>query len=136
MSGGGETSRAAPLRTPLKRARGRGAGKTGTEHFWQQRLTAIILIPLVLWFVFTVVSLIGADINTARMTISKPWNAILFAVFILTMFWHMRLGVQVVIEDYVHTRALEIALICILNFICGLGAISAIYALARIAFTV
>lgn len=133
MSGGGETSRAAPLRTPLKRARGLGSGKAGTEHFWKQRVTAVILAPLAIWFVVTLVSLVGADLDTARAIIARPWNAIIFAVFLVAMFWHAKLGLQIVIEDYVHTRAYEIALQFLVTFLCGLGAIASLYAIARIA---
>ncbi len=134
MSGGGETSRAAPYRTPLKRARGLGAGHSGTEHFWKQRVTAVILAPLAIWFVVTLVSLVGVDLETARETIARPWNAIIFAVFLVTMFWHARLGLQIVLEDYVHTRSLEIAGHFLINFLCGLGAVASLYAIARIAF--
>ncbi|TYT23650.1 succinate dehydrogenase, hydrophobic membrane anchor protein [Luteimonas viscosa] len=133
--GGGETSRAVPYRTPLERARGIGSGKSGTHHFWVQRLTAIILVPLVVWFILVLLSLVGADLETARATIARPWNAILFAIFLVAMFWHARLGLQVVIEDYVHTRALELALQLFVAFLCGLGAIASLYAIARIAFT-
>jgi len=136
MSGGGETSRAAPLRTPLKRARGLGSAKSGTDHFWKQRVTAVILAPLAIWFVYTLISLVGVDLQTARAIIAKPWNAIIFAVFLVTMFWHARLGVQMVIEDYIHSRKLEIALFFAINFLFGLGAVAALYAIARIAFTV
>jgi len=136
MSGGGETSRAAPLRTPLKRARGLGSAKSGTDHFWKQRVTAIILAPLAIWFVYTLISLVGVDLHTARGIIAKPWNAIIFAVFLVTMFWHARLGIQMVIEDYIHSRKLEIALLFAINFLFGLGAVASLYAIARIAFTV
>jgi len=136
MSGGGETSRAAPLRTPLKRARGLGSAKSGTDHFWKQRVTAVILAPLAIWFVYTLISLVGVDLDTARSMIAKPWNAIIFAVFLVTMFWHARLGVQMVIEDYIHSRKVEIALLFIINFLFGLGAVASLYAIARIAFTV
>jgi len=136
MSGGGETSRAAPLRTPLKRARGLGAAKSGTDHFWKQRVTAIILAPLAIWFVYTLISLVGVDLHTARAIIAKPWNAIIFSVFLVTMFWHARLGIQMVIEDYIHSRKVEIALFFVINFLFGLGAVASLYAIARIAFTV
>ena len=134
MSGGGETSRAAPFRTPLKRARGLGAGKSGTDHFWMQRVTAIVLAPLAIWFVWTLVTLVGADLETARDIIARPWNTIIFAVFLVSMFWHAKLGLQIVIEDYVHTRSLEITAHFLNNFLCGLGAIASLYAIARIAF--
>ena len=84
MSGGGETSRAPRFRTPLKRALGLGSGHSGTEHFWKQRVTAVILAPLAIWFVVTLVSLVGADLETARAIIARPWNAIIFAVFLVT----------------------------------------------------
>jgi len=135
MSGGGETSRAAPFRTPLKRALGLGSGKAGTEHFWKQRITAVILAPLAVWFVVTLISLVGVDLQTARGIIATPWNAILFAVFLVTMFWHARLGLQMVIEDYIHSRGMEIALHFVTNFLCGLGAVASLYAVAKIAFT-
>ena len=134
MSGGGETSRAPRFRTPLKRALGLGAGHSGTEHFWKQRVTAVIRAPLAIWFVVTLVSLVGADLETARAIIARPWNTIIFAVFLVTMFWHARLGLQIVLEDYVHTRSLEIAGHFLINFLCGLGAIASLYAIARIAF--
>jgi succinate dehydrogenase / fumarate reductase membrane anchor subunit len=134
MSGGGETSRAAQFRTPLKRARGLGAGKSGTGHFWTQRVTAIVLAPLAIWFVWTLVTLVGADLETARGIIARPWNTIIFAVFLVSMFWHAKLGLQIVIEDYVHTRSLEITAHFLNNFLCGLGAIASLYAIARIAF--
>lgn len=134
MSGGGETSRAAQYRTPLKRARGLGSGKSGTGHFWTQRVTAIVLAPLAIWFVWTLVTLVGADLETARGIIARPWNTIIFAVFLVSMFWHAKLGLQIVIEDYVHTRSLEITAHFLNNFLCGLGAIASLYAIARIAF--
>jgi len=133
--GGGQTSRAPAFRTPLKRARGLGSGKSGTHHFWVQRVTAIILVPLVVWFILVLLSLVGADLEAARSTIARPWNAILFAIFLVTLFWHARLGLQVVIEDYVHKRSLELALQLLVTFLCGLGAIASLYAIARIAFT-
>ena len=82
--GGGQTSRAASYRTPLKRARNIGSGKAGTHHFWVQRVTAVILIPVGVWFVLTLLSLVGTDLETARSIIARPWNAILFSIFLDT----------------------------------------------------
>jgi succinate dehydrogenase / fumarate reductase membrane anchor subunit len=130
---GGETSRAPAYRTPLKRARGLGSAKSGTGHFWWQRVTAVFLIPLVAWFVGTLVSLAGADLATVQATVARPWNVILFSLFAVALFWHAKLGLQVVIEDYVHTRALEIALQLLLTFLCALGALASLFAIARIA---
>jgi succinate dehydrogenase / fumarate reductase membrane anchor subunit len=121
------------LRTPIARARGLGSGKTGTEHFWVQRVTAVALALLVPWLVGLLVSLAGADEFLVRAALARPWNAILMAVFAIALFWHAKLGIQVVIEDYVHTRATEIALHLANTFLCAVGALASLYAIARIA---
>ena len=123
------------FRTPLKKARGLGSGKTGTGHFWWQRVTAVALALLVAWLIGLLVSLVGADLEAVRTTLAKPWNGIPMAALVIAMFWHAKLGVQVVIEDYVHTRSLEITAHFLNNFLCGLGAIASLYAIARIAFS-
>ncbi len=120
-------------RTPLARARGLGSGKTGTGHFWWQRVTAIVLAVLVPWLLGTLVSFIGADLGTVLVTLAKPFNAILLTLFSLALFWHAKLGVQVVIEDYVHNRAVEIALQLLVTFLCALGALASVYSIAKIA---
>jgi succinate dehydrogenase / fumarate reductase membrane anchor subunit len=125
----------ADLRTPLARARGIGSGKTGTGHFWDQRVTAIALAILVPWLIGVLVSMAGADAEGARAILARPWNAILLAAFVVAAFWHAKLGVQVVIEDYVHTRASEVTLQLLNTFLCTLGAIASVYAIARIALT-
>lgn len=122
------------IRTPLGHARGLGSAKSGTAHWWAQRLTAIALIPLIVWFVISVIILSGSDYESAVGWISNPLTAVLLVLLIIAGFHHMQLGLQVVIEDYVHTRWMEIAL---LLFIKGatilLGAI-AIFAVLKIAF--
>lgn len=75
-------------RTPLKNVRGLGAAKTGTEHFVVQRLTATALVPLSIWFLILVLSLIGADHTAASAAVAKPWNAILLVGFLIASFWH------------------------------------------------
>ena len=121
------------LRTPIARARGLGSGKAGTEHFWLQRVTAVALTLLVPWLVGLLVSLAGADEFLVRAALARPWNAILMAVFAIALFWHAKLGIQVVIEDYVHTRATEITLHLANTFLCAVGALASLYAIARIA---
>jgi len=121
------------LRTPLARARGLGSSKSGTGHFWWQRVTAIFLVPLVAWLLGMLVSLAGADLPTVQATIAKPGNAIALALFALMLFWHAKLGIQVVIEDYVHNRAVELALQLLVLLACALGALASLYAIARIA---
>lgn len=123
------------LRTPIARARGLGSGKTGTDHFWWQRVTAVALALLVPWLIGLLVSLVGADVATVREALARPWNAILMSAFVVALFWHARLGIQVVIEDYVHVRAAEIALHLANTFLCAVGALASLYAVARIALT-
>ena len=120
------------FRTPLKRARGLGSGKTGTGHFWWQRVTAIALALLVAWLLGLLVSLVGADLGTVRATLARPWNAIAMAALAVAMFWHAKLGIQVVIEDYVHTRWAEVALQLLNLFACAAGALACLFALGRI----
>ena len=121
------------LRTPIARARGLGSGKTGTGHWWQQRVTAVALMLLVPWLIGLLVSLVGADLATARATIARPWNAIALAALVIAMFWHAKLGIQVVIEDYVHERLVEVLLQLLVTFACAVGALASLYAIARIA---
>jgi len=121
------------FRTPLKRARRLGSGKNGTEHWWWQRVTAVVLAVLTAWLVGLLVSLVGADLEQARATIARPWNAIVLAILVVAMFWHAKLGLQVVIEDYVHERLAEILLKLLVIFACAAGALACLYAIARIA---
>ncbi|KMM77364.1 MULTISPECIES: succinate dehydrogenase, hydrophobic membrane anchor protein [Xanthomonas] len=120
-------------RTPLKNVRGLGAAKTGTEHFVVQRLTATALVPLSIWFLIFVLSLLGSDYVAATEAVAKPWNAILLVGFLIAAFWHAQLGMQVVLEDYVHTSLLALAAQTIVRFVAVLGAIVSIFAVARIA---
>lgn len=121
------------LRTPLKRANGLGSAKSGTGHFWWQRLTALFLLPLIAWVLGLIISLIGADLSTVQHAMAKPWNAIALTFLVLMLFWHAKLGIQVVIEDYVHQRATEVTLQVLVTLACVLGALASLYAIARIA---
>lgn len=121
------------FRTPLKQARGLGSGKSGTGHFWWQRVTAIFMVPLVAWLLGLLVSFVGADLATVQLAIARPWNAIALSLFAILLFWHAKLGIQVVIEDYVHARAAEIALQLLVTLACVLGALASLYAIGRIA---
>lgn len=122
------------LRNPLARAKGLGSAKDGTTHWWHQRLTAIALLLLTPWFVILMVGLIGDDLATVRATLSQPLTAVLMTAFVLSLFWHARLGLQVVIEDYVHGGA-ELLLQVIVKFAYALAAIASLLAIGRIVFT-
>ncbi|MBB3277087.1 MULTISPECIES: succinate dehydrogenase, hydrophobic membrane anchor protein [Pseudoxanthomonas] len=121
------------FRTPLKGVRGLGSAKTGTAHFVNQRLTATALVLLGIWFLVFVVNLIGADYVAATEAVSRPWNAVLLVGFLITMFWHAQLGLQVVLEDYVHHSLLALVVQTAVRFIAVLGAIISVFAVARIA---
>ena len=124
------------LRDPLAIARGMGSAKDGVHHWWIQRLTATALMLLTPWFAWLLISsIIGADQYSVRETLGQPWNAALMLAFVLSLFWHAQLGLQVVIEDYVHGW-LEIALQIAVKFVFAFGALASALAIGRIAFSV
>ncbi|MEP6483843.1 MAG: succinate dehydrogenase, hydrophobic membrane anchor protein [Rudaea sp.] len=133
MSGG--LPKHADLQTPLKRVRGWGSARSGTHHFTVQRITAVALVPLVIWIVWLALTLMHSDYTHARAALHHPVNALLMILFIGAVFWHAQLGVQVVIEDYVHTRWLEMTSQILIKFLCVIGAAAAIFAVVRIALT-
>ncbi|MFN0193872.1 MAG: succinate dehydrogenase, hydrophobic membrane anchor protein [Aestuariivirga sp.] len=92
------------MKTPLKLVRGSGASKTGTDHFWQQRATAVANFPLMLFMVGFVVVHLGASRAEVVASVKHPLVAILLIMGLASAFWHMRLGLQVVIEDYLHSH--------------------------------
>ena len=121
------------LQTPLARVRGLGSAKSGTDHWVGQRLTAIVLLPLSLWFLYFATTLVGADYAAIRAAVSQPWCAALLATFVVVVLYHAQLGLQVVIEDYVHARWAELSLLIVVKFIALLGSVAVLLALARIA---
>jgi succinate dehydrogenase / fumarate reductase, membrane anchor subunit len=124
---------AADLQTPLKRVRGLGSAKDGTRHFIVQRVTALALIPLCIWVIFLALTLVRADYATAHAMLHHPFAAVWLTAFVVAVFWHAQLGLQVVIEDYVHTRWLEIAAQLAVKFFCFVGALVCVFAIVRIA---
>ena len=121
------------LRNPLKRARGLGSAQSGVGHWWTQRLTAAGLVFLGIWFVAFVLCSLHADYATAKAAVARPWNALLLIAFTVTAFWHAVLGLQVVIEDYVHTRWKEATLLMAIKFIAVLATLAGVLAVLRIA---
>ena len=127
------STNAKDLRHPLKRARGLGSAQFGVGHWWTQRTTATALVVLGLWFVVLVLGHLHSDYATMRATVAKPWNAVLLIALLVTMFWHAVLGMQVVIEDYVHTRWKEIFLLVAIKFIAVLSVLAGTLAVLRVA---
>lgn len=123
------------LRHPWAIARGLGSAKEGVAHWWSQRVSAAALLFLVPWFVATAVSMIGMDHANARAFLAEPTNATLMLAFVLAAAWHARLGLQVVVEDYIHTPWLEIALQLLVKAAYALAALASVVAIGRIAFT-
>lgn len=121
------------MRTPLARARGLGSAQAGVGHWWQQRLTALALLILGIWFVMLSLGLLHAGYASAHATLAQPLNALLLIAFTGAMFWHAQLGLQVVIEDYVHTRWLALTLQVAIKFLAVLGALACALAVLRIA---
>jgi len=122
------------LRHPIAVARGLGAAKDGTHHFWIQRLTAVALMLLSPWFVWLLLSLVGADYATIRLSLAQPVTATLLLAFVIALFWHVKLGLQVVVEDYIHVKGLEFALQIAITFACLLAVLASVVALGRIVF--
>lgn len=123
------------LRNPVARARGIGSAQDGAHEWWVQRLLSIALLVLTPWLLWLVVSLLGADVDGVRASIAQPWNAALLLAFVIATFWHVQLGLKVVIEDYIHTRWLEVVLQIAVRFACVIAVIVAAIAIGRIAFT-
>ncbi len=123
----------AAMRSALGRARGLGSAKTGTAHWWAQRLTAIALVPLAIWFVLAVLAHLGAPHAEVAHWIGRPVNAVLLLALIVALFHHLQLGSQVVIEDYIHGEALRLAALLLMRAVVALLFLAAFIAILRMA---
>ena len=121
------------LRSPLARVKGLGSSGEGSHHWWLQRVTAIALIPLTIWFAFSILQHIGDSHDHVLAWIATPHVALFLVLFLGFMFFHAQLGLQVVIEDYVHTEWLKMAMLLGVKGLAGLVGIAAIFAVLRIA---
>jgi succinate dehydrogenase / fumarate reductase membrane anchor subunit len=122
------------MRSPLGRARGLGSARGGVEHWWMQRVTAAALIPLTLWFVVSLIALTGSDYNAFVAWLKAPFVAILMVLLLIALFHHMALGLQVVVEDYVHSELAKIPAVVAIRLVCVALAVAGIFATLRIAF--
>ncbi|HEY4987508.1 MAG TPA: succinate dehydrogenase, hydrophobic membrane anchor protein [Bradyrhizobium sp.] len=120
------------MRTPLGRVRNLGASHSGTGDFWRQRLTAVAMTLLMLPVVVVVMMLLGRNQAGAAQILGSPPIAIILLLFIVASAWHMKIGMQVVIEDYVHSEKLKIAAIMANNFFAMAVALASIYAILKL----
>ena len=121
------------LRSSLGRARGLGSANEGVHHWWGQRVSAIALGPLSLWFVWSVIGLIGADWLEFRGWIGHFGNAVLMIVLVAVLFYHAFAGMQVVIEDYVHSEGAKVVTLVVVKFALAIMGVSCILAVLRMA---
>jgi len=122
------------MRTPLKNVRSLGSAKEGADHFWMQRVTAVANLFLGLYLVWLIATLAGTEYATVKATLASPLNAILLILLIVSAAIHMRLGMQVVIEDYVHGEGAKIVCLLTNNFFAILVAASSIWAILKLSF--
>jgi succinate dehydrogenase / fumarate reductase, membrane anchor subunit len=120
------------MRTPLARVRNLGASHTGTGDFWRQRLTAVAMTLLIVPVIVVVIMLLGRNQAGAAQILGSLPIAIILLLFIIASTWHMRIGMQVVIEDYVHNEKLKIASVMANNFFCFVVAMTSIYAILKL----
>jgi succinate dehydrogenase / fumarate reductase membrane anchor subunit len=119
-------------RTALARVRGLGTARSGVQHWWVQRLTAIALLPLSIWWVAGMIALTGAEHNEAAAWVARPLNATLSIITLAMVFHHGQLGLQVVIEDYVHHEGAKIALLIMVKLLAGVLALAGALAVLRL----
>ncbi|HEY2529535.1 MAG TPA: succinate dehydrogenase, hydrophobic membrane anchor protein [Xanthobacteraceae bacterium] len=122
------------MRTPLARVRGSGSAQSGTAHFWHQRLTAVANIPLTIAVVIILISLLGRNQAAAAQILGSPAVAIIMLLFIISITTHMRLGMQVIIEDYVHDESAKLTLLMANTFFTVVVGLAAAYGALKLSF--
>ncbi len=121
-------------KTPLGRVLGLGSAKSGTEHWWAERVSSIAAIPLTVFFILFVLTHLGASRAELVASMTNPIVAILMALTVLTMLWHMRMGLQVVIEDYIHGTAAKYSALLLNTFFTAALGVAALFAILKMSF--
>ena len=124
------------MSTPLGRVRGLGTARSGTEHFWRQRLTAVANVPLTIAFILIVMSLLGRNHAAVVQILGSPLIAVIMLLFILSVTMHMRIGMQVIIEDYVHDESTKLILVMANTFFTVAVALASAFAILMLSFKV
>jgi succinate dehydrogenase / fumarate reductase membrane anchor subunit len=122
------------MRTPLKNVQNLGSAKEGVDHFWKQRVSAVALIFLSIWLVWTIASLAGSDHTTFKQALSNPINAIGLLMLVLAGTFHMRLGMQSIIEDYVKSEGRKVVLLMLNTFFAIAVGLSSAFAIFKLSF--
>jgi succinate dehydrogenase / fumarate reductase membrane anchor subunit len=122
------------MRSQLGRARGLGSAKSGLHHWWMQRVTAVALLPLSLYFVISVLMLSGASRAQMAAFMAEPWNTVLYLCLITALFYHLSLGMQVVIEDYVHNEAKRRGTVLVVQAVVVFLALASAVSVLKLAF--
>lgn len=120
------------LQTPLAKVRGLGSAKEGTHHWWYQRLTAIALAPLSIWFIYTLTTIPSFEYASVVDWIATPMTTVLLIIFVPCLFYHAQLGMQVVVEDYIDSEWQKIASIILIKFLSTLAAVISVLAIIKI----
>ena len=123
------------LQSKLGRVRGLGSTREGVHHWWAQRMSAVALLPLSLWFVFSIISLTGSDYNSFITWAGEFGNSVFLVLLVVTMFHHAQLGLQVVIEDYVHSEVWKVGLLLFVKYGAVVFGFSAIFAIFKISIS-
>jgi succinate dehydrogenase / fumarate reductase membrane anchor subunit len=120
------------LRSPLGRVIGLGSARSGHGHWWGQRLSAAALVPLGLWFAISLLGMSSLDYWAVSAWVGEPWNAVLLVLLLLALLYHSKLGLQVVIEDYVHHHSAKITVLALVGFAHIVMAVAGVYAVVTL----
>ncbi len=122
------------LRAPLARVKGLGSARQGSHHWWQQRLSALALVPLSLWFIYSLLTMIGADYITVVQWLRLPYVTLLLILFIVFLFYHTQLGLQVVIEDYIDSEWQKITNILLVKSLAIVATLASVLSILNVFF--